>query len=50
MMFVSYDSSLKLIDTSGKGYVHAIISKVLNVRTQYSSVDEGWLEFFFFNT
>ena len=47
MMFVSYDSSLKLIDRSGKGYVHTIISKVLNVRAHYSSVDEGLLEVFF---
>ena len=47
MIFVSYDSSFKLIDTSGKGYVHTIITKVLNVRAHYSSVDEGWLKFFF---
>ena len=38
MMFVSYDSSLKLIDRSGKGYVPTIRSNVWNIRAHYSSV------------
>ena len=38
MMFVSYDSSLQLIDISGTASVRTILRNVLNVRAHYSSV------------